>query len=79
MKKEFTGDFEFNNIEIDIEKKIYKIDGIDIGKGTESISITITPSEVRTTIHHWQNSRMKRMETSEALSVNSTIIITSFR
>lgn len=50
MKKEFIGDFEFNTIEIDIKNNIYKIDGVDVGKGTQNISISISATRVITTI-----------------------------
>lgn len=48
--KKFFGDFEFNSIEIDISKGIYRIDGKDIGRRTESIHIDIEPFEVYTRI-----------------------------
>ena len=50
MEKRFFGDFKFNSIEIDISKGIYRIDGKDVGRRTESIHIDIEPFEVYTRI-----------------------------
>lgn len=50
MEKKFFGDFKFNSIEIDISKGIYRIDGYDVGRRTESIHIDIEPLEVYTRI-----------------------------
>lgn len=48
--KKFFGDFEFNSIEIDISKGIYRIDGKDVGRSAENFLIDIGPFEVYTRV-----------------------------
>ena len=62
MKKEFIGDFEFNNIEVDIEKNIYRIDGKDVGDKTLEFSILIGPKAVRTQIINLDSKCAKRKD-----------------
>ena len=62
MKKEFIGDFEFNNIEVDIEKNIYRIDGKDVGDKTLEFSILIGPKTVRTQIINLDSKCSKRKD-----------------
>ena len=49
MKKTFEGDYEFNKIEIDIEKNIYLVDGKPLERCLE-LSITVQPFKVITKI-----------------------------
>ena len=60
MKKEFIGDF--NNIEVDIEKNIYRIDGKDVGDKTLEFSILIGPKTVRTQIINLDSKCSKRKD-----------------